>query len=89
MHVTVTEAAKVWEENKRIIMEADPKLKAAGEILKKHFRKTGKNNYRDRIGYARTVRMTLDRAKVDAELGDRLSEFKKASEVESLSLLKP
>lgn len=88
MSMSVTEAAKVWEESKRILDEHKPRLEAAAEVLKEYFRTNGKSTYRGRISYALSKRKRLDTKKVKAELGDRLADFQVDSRYETLSLLK-
>jgi hypothetical protein len=86
--MTVAEAAKLWEESKREAERIKPELERAAEVLKQHFRKTGRTGYRGKIGYAKTTRLQLDNAAVKAELGDRLGDFQRRVEIEQLSLLK-
>jgi hypothetical protein len=86
--MNVTEAAKVWEDAKREIDRLKPELEQAAEILKAHFRGNKKRDFRGRIGYAVSTRLSLDTAKVKAELGDRLPDFQKRVDIEQLSLLK-
>jgi hypothetical protein len=86
--MTVADAAEVWEGAKREAERLKPELERAAEVLKQHFRKTGRTDYRGKIGYAKTTRLQLDNATVKAELGDRLGEFQRRVEIEQLSLLK-
>jgi hypothetical protein len=85
--VTVAEAARRWVAAKKAERKAAAQLKASGQVLKDHFRKTGRHTYKDQISYAVATRRTLDTEKVKAELGDRLPKFERVSEVETLSLL--
>lgn len=87
--MTVTEAAKVWLEEKPEIDRRTARMKAAAEVLKTYFEKTGKQDYRGKIGYAVLSRRQLDTDKVKAELGERLSDFQKRITYSQLSLLKP
>jgi hypothetical protein len=67
-----------------------PRLDAAGDVLKEHFRDSDDREYRSRhgrIGFAVTARLQLDTDKVRAELGDRLPDFQRRVTVETLSLL--
>jgi hypothetical protein len=86
--VNVTEAARVWIEAKREMDRLKPQLEAAAEVLKEHFRKTGRATYRDRIGFATLSRLQLDTDKVKAELGARLPDFQRRITYDQLSLLK-
>ncbi len=78
----------MWEETKRQIDALQPQLEASADILKDYFRSTKRQDYKGRIGYARTVSLRLDTKAVKAELADRLDEFQVRSERETLSLLK-
>lgn len=86
--MSVAEAARVFEECKRSEQETKARLEVASETLKAWFRKSGKQDYRGRIGYARASRTTLDTAAVKAELGERLRDFQKLVPYEQLSVLK-
>jgi len=86
--MTVAEAAKVWEDGKRQLEKLKPQMDQAADVLKAHFRKSGKTDYRGRIGFAITTRLQLDTAKVKAKLGKKLGEFQRRVEIEQLSLLK-
>lgn len=86
--MSVAAAAQQWEAAKRAIDAEKARLDAAAEILKAHFRKTGRNEYKGRIAYSHGTRIQLDNAAVKAELGDRLPEFQRPVPYESLSLLK-
>jgi hypothetical protein len=86
----LSEAARTWAESKRELERLRPRLEAAAEVLKEHFRGSDDREYRSRhgrIGYAVTARLQLDTEKVRAELGDRLSDFQRRVTVEILSLL--
>jgi hypothetical protein len=85
--MTLVEAATIWEENKRLIEQAEPKLKSAAKILKEHFRRTGKSR-RGNIGYALTTYKALDVKAVRAHLGDDVAKFEERRERETLSLLR-
>lgn len=85
---TVAEAARSWEEAKREMERLKPQLERAAEVLKTHFRKTGRTDYRGKIGYAVTTRLQLDSVAVKTALGDRLGDFQRRVEIEQLSLLK-
>lgn len=86
--MTVGEAAKQWIKAKRAIRAAEPELKQAEKVLKEHFRKTGKSDYKGLIGYAKSVVPRLDTVAVRAFLGKKVAEFEVPSPRESLSLLK-
>jgi hypothetical protein len=86
--MTVAEAAKTWEEGKLELERIRPAMDVAADVLKTHFRKTGRKQYQGRIGFAVTTRMQLDTAAVKRELADRLEKFQKRVEIEQLSLLK-
>jgi hypothetical protein len=85
--MTLAEAARQYEESKRILAKHEPLKEAAADVLKTHFRKTGRSSYNDRIGYSTSQRTVLDQDKVKAELGKRLPRFQKTQTIESLSLL--
>ena len=88
--MTVAEAAQVFERSKRVIDQEKVRLEAASEVLKEYFQKRpDKRDYRGRIAYAVSGRRILDQKKVKEELGDRLDDFKKTIQIETLSLLKP
>lgn len=86
--MTVAQAAAQWLKAKRVIAREEPKLKAAAEVLKAHFRKNGKRDYKGEIGYAVSVQRRLDQEKVKQHLGEDLHKFQKTINVEQLSLLK-
>lgn len=86
--MTLAEAVKVWIEAKRVSRDAEAKLKASAAVLKEHFRKTGKNNYKGKIGYALTTYCALDLEAARAALGKKLDPFEVTRERETLSLLK-
>lgn len=85
--MTVAEAAAQWEDAKRIIQQAEPKLNAAAKVLKEFFRKSGKADYKNRIGYAKTMPRRLDATRLRAELPDVAEAYTVPSERETLSLL--
>lgn len=82
-------AAKEWAEAKRIAKPAEAKLKAAGEVLKRHFRAKKVGEYKGLVGYSCTPTTLADMDKIWAELGERRAEFEKPGQRETLSLLKP
>lgn len=86
--MTLAEAADQWEDTKRKIDELKPQLEQAAEVLKEHFKKTGRNTYKDRISYSEGSRVVLDQEKVRAYLGKKLGTFQKRIKTSSLSLLK-
>ena len=86
--LTIAEAARIWEEGKRELERIRPGMDVAADVLKTHFRKTGRKNYQGRIGFAVTTRVQLDNAAVKLELADRLDKFQRRIEIEQLSLLK-
>lgn len=89
-HVTVTEAAQVWEQAKRDERDAKTRLEAAGEVLKEYFRaRPNKRDWKGRIGFGVKSRRQLDTKAVRAELGDRAADFEKVVTWEELSLLTP
>jgi hypothetical protein len=88
--LTLAEAADQWETAKREIDRLKPLLEEAAPVLLKHFEKTGRSTYRDRIAVVnRGGSLVLDQGKVREFLGERLSGFQKRTEPSrSLSLLK-
>lgn len=86
--MTLTEASRIFEEETLEIRARQARKDAAADVLKAWFRRTGKQTYRGRIGYAKLARRQLDTVAVKAELGDRLPEFEKVVDYEQLSLLK-
>lgn len=87
--MSVTEAARVYEEAKRQEQELKARLEQASAVLKTWFHEhPDKRDYRSRIGFAVASRTQLDTAAVKAELGDRLSKFQRTVTYEQLSLLK-
>jgi hypothetical protein len=85
--LTLAQAAAQWIKAKRAERKIAAELKAAAEVLKDHFRSSGKHTYNDQISYAVTTRTTLDTDKVKAHLGARLPQYQRTVEVETLSLL--
>lgn len=85
--ITVAQAADRWEKAKRKLVELQTELDTTSDVLKEHFRKTGRHEYKGRISYSVQVQHRLDTAKVKAELGKRLPDFQKPVTIESLSLL--
>jgi hypothetical protein len=85
--LSVAEAAKIWIAEKRELNKRKARLDAAADVLKEHFRKTGRSNYKGQIGYAALSRVQLDTAKVKAELGPRLPDFQRSVFYEVLSLI--
>jgi hypothetical protein len=88
--MTLTQAAKIWAEEKRRRDETGPAFEEARRVLIEHFRESGKAEYASkggRIGYARSIRKVLDSAAVKKFLGARLGKYQRDTEVESLSLL--
>lgn len=86
--LTVAQAAEQWIAAKKAIAREKPKLNTAAEVLKEHFRSTGRHTYKDAISYAVVTREQLDTEKVKAELGAKLPRFQKTVEAEQLSLIK-
>jgi hypothetical protein len=86
--LTLTEAADQWEDAKREIDRLKPLLEEAAEVLVRHFEKTGRRTYRDRIAFTISSRLVLEQGKVRVFLASRLPEFQRRSEVRSLSLLR-
>jgi hypothetical protein len=89
--VNVSQAAAIWIEEKQEIERRKGRLESAAEVLKAHFRKTGKSKLKISagvIGFAEASRLQLDTAAVKAELGDRLPDFQTRITYEQLSLLK-
>jgi hypothetical protein len=85
--MSVAEAADVWETTKRKVTKLQPELAAAAEVLKEHFRKTGKSDYKGRIGYSKGQRKQLDTDHVKLALFDQLDDFLKVVTYETLTLL--
>lgn len=75
--MTIVEAAKVWLEEDAEIRAREARKKAAAEEIKAHLERTGKTDYRGKIGLSIGSRTQLDTPKVKAELGDRLAKFEK------------
>jgi hypothetical protein len=88
--LTLAEAAEQWEHAKREIDRLRPLLEEAAPVLLKHFEKTGRSTYRDRIALTLGAsKLVLDQAKVREFLGEKLAQFQKRTEPSrSLSLLK-
>jgi succinyl-CoA synthetase beta subunit len=82
----LADAADVWIDAKTQIAALQPQLDEAAKVLKAHFRKTGRGSYRG-VGYAITHIRALDTAKARAELADRLHEFERIVDRETLSIL--
>ncbi len=89
MTMSVAKAAQVWEDSKREIDPLKRLMDEAAKVLKEHFRKTKRSEYRGRIGYAKSAYMAIDTEKVKAEHVDDLEKFQKPVTRETLSLLKP
>lgn len=85
--MTLAEAARIWEETKRIKQEVDPKHRAAEKVLKAWFRRSNKNR-RGNIGYALTTYQSLDTEAVREFLADDVVKFEVTRERETLSLLR-
>ena len=85
--MTVADAAKVFETEKRRRAKAEPQFDAAKEVLKAHFRKSGRKTYKDTIAYGTQKRRVLDQGALKDELGERFDSFKKPTTVETLTLL--
>ncbi len=62
-------------------------LRTATEILKDHFRRTGRTRYRNLIGYAVTKYRALDTNLARQELGDRVARCEVDRTRETLSAL--
>lgn len=74
--LTVAEAADQWEAADRDAERAAALKKEAGPVLLKHFEKTGRLSYKDRIAVRQGAdRTVLDQDAVKAFLGERLPEF--------------
>ena len=63
-------------------------LDEAADVLKDHFRTTGRGAYKGRIGFSVQVRQQLDTAAVKAHLGKDLPKYQKPVRYETLSLLR-
>jgi 3-oxoacyl-ACP reductase-like protein len=87
--LTVAEAAEQWERCKRQQDEIKPQIEEAAAVLKAHFEKTGRTNYKGKIALVTNAgKLVLDQAKVREFLGKRLGEFQKRTEPsKSLTLL--
>jgi hypothetical protein len=86
--MTVKEAADRWIAATRELKRLEAERETAADVLKAHFRKNEKRDYKGLIGYAVVSQTRLDTAKVKAELGDRLEKFQKTNTFEQLSLLR-
>jgi hypothetical protein len=85
--LTLAEAADQWEKAKRITDEQKPLLEEAATVLKAHFAKTGRDQYKGRIGLVTQDASILDQAAVKDHLGKRLPKFMKRIEKRYLTLL--
>jgi hypothetical protein len=85
--MTLAEAVDQWITAKHKLAALEPQLDEAAKILKAHFRKTGRAQYRDKIGYGCTTVQILDTRAVKAYLGKDLPKFQRSSTREVLSLL--
>lgn len=89
MAMTVSQAAKVFEETKKEMARLKPQNEAARDVLLEYFEKNpNKRDYNGRIGFSESTREVLDTASVKAFLGKRLPKFLKPQTVRQLSLLK-
>lgn len=86
--MNVTEAARVFESTKRELDDLTAQNKAARDVLLEWFRTSGKQAYKNRIGYGLATYLALDTDAVKAHLGDGLGEFQVRRQRETLSLLK-
>lgn len=83
----LAEAADVFLEEDRRYREAKARRDVAADMLKDHFRKTGRRTYKGKIAYSVGTQTRLDTAKVKVELYERLDEFQKTVTVETVSAL--
>jgi hypothetical protein len=85
--LTVAEAADQWEKAERAIAEATPLRKQAAEVLKAHFAKTGRDQYKGRIGLKVSHSTILDQVAVKDYLGSKLAKYQKRIEKRYLTIL--
>src|SRR4051794_14659808 len=69
--LTVSQAAHQWVRVKRRMAELKPELEEAAEVLFEHFERTGRNAYKDLIGFSESTSTVLDQSKVRAFLGKK------------------
>jgi hypothetical protein len=81
--MTVAQAAKVWLE----LHPRQRQLKTATEVLKEHFRRTGRTRYRNLIGYSVSTYRGLDTDLVRKELGSKVAGCEVERTRETLSAL--
>lgn len=86
--MTVAEAADAWIAAKAAIRALDPTLREAADVLKLHFRKTGRTTYDGRIAYTKQTYTALDADKARQLLGELTSEAEVKRERETLTALK-
>lgn len=86
--MTVAEAARVFEENKRLEASARAKKEAAQDVLKAWFERTGKQDYRGIIGYAKSSYRAVDVARLRAEHPELAEELTEVRVRTTLSLLR-
>lgn len=80
--MTVADAAKIWRE----LHARQRELKTAAEVLKEHFRRTGRATYRNLIGYSKTTFMALDTERARQELGAKVRDCEVERTRETLSV---
>jgi hypothetical protein len=74
--LTLAEAAEQWEAADREIERLTALRKEAAPVLLKHFEKTGRISYKNRIALRQGAdRTVLDQDAVKAFLGERVPEF--------------
>lgn len=85
--LTLAQAADQWETAERAIAAATPLRKEAAEVLKTHFAKTGRDQYKGRIGLKVSQSTILDQAAIKDYLGTKLARYQKRIEKRYLTLL--
>lgn len=85
--LTVPEAADQFERVEKELAKLKSQREEAVAVLKRHFEKTGRSTYKDRIAYSETSSLILDQPKVREYLGRQLAKFQKRVTRRSVTLL--